>query len=124
MWGNLFAVAAGGAIGAVMRYGVGNVLAARAGFPLATLAVNVTGCLLFGFLALWMSERLPMAVELRAFLLVGVLGAFTTFSAFSGETLLLLQQGDATRALVNVFANVALCLLAAAAGFWLARQAT
>ncbi|MBW3567312.1 MAG: fluoride efflux transporter CrcB [Proteobacteria bacterium] len=120
--GNLAAVAGGGALGALMRYGVGVVLAGRGGFPWATLSVNVIGSLLFGFLAIWLTERMPLAVELRAFVLIGVLGAFTTFSAFSWETLMLLQQGETTRAAMNMFASVMLCILAAAAGIWLARQ--
>lgn len=122
MTGNLLAIAGGGAIGALLRYGVALSLAGRTGFPWATLAVNVSGSLLFGFLAIWLSERLPLAVELRAFLLVGVLGAFTTFSTFSWETLALLQEGGFARAGANLFANVVLCLAAAAAGMWLARQ--
>ncbi len=122
MSANLLAVAGGGAIGAVLRYGVALGLAGRATFPWATLAVNVTGSLAFGFLAIWLGERLPMAAELRAFLLVGVLGAFTTFSAFSWETLALLQNGEMARAGMNVIANVTACIIAAAAGVWLARQ--
>lgn len=122
MTGNLLAIAGGGAVGALLRYGVALSLAGRSGFPWATLAVNVSGSLLFGFLAVWLSERLPLAVELRAFLLVGMLGAFTTFSAFSWETLALLQEGAFVRAGTNVFASVILCVLAAAAGVWLARQ--
>jgi len=122
MVGNLLAVASGGALGAMLRYGVGLSLAGRSGFPWATLAINVSGSLLFGFFALWLSERLPMANEVRAFVLVGVLGAFTTFSTFSWETLALLQQGEMTRAAVNVLTNVLLCIVAAAAGIWLARQ--
>lgn len=121
MLGNLLAVAGGGAIGALLRFGVAAGLA-RAAFPWATLIVNVSGSLAFGLLAVWLSERLPLAAELRAFLLVGVLGAFTTFSAFSWETFALLQQEQFARAGMNVLANVALCLLAVAAGAWLARQ--
>lgn len=122
MFGNLFAVASGGALGALMRYGVGITLAGRGGFPWATLSVNVIGSFLFGFLAIWLMERMPLAVELRAFVLIGVLGAFTTFSAFSWETLMLLQQGETLRAVTNMFASVLLCVLAAATGIWLARQ--
>lgn len=124
MLGNVLVVAAGGAIGAVMRYGVNAGFAGRAAFPWATLAVNISGSLLFGFLAIWLSERLPMAAELRAFALVGVLGAFTTFSTFSFETLALLQEGAIARAAANALASVVLCVLAAAAGVWLARQFT
>lgn len=124
MPGNLLAVAAGGALGALMRYGVGLAFAARGGFPWATLLVNVSGSLAFGFLAIWLSERLPMANELRAFLLVGVLGAFTTFSTLSWETVMFLQQGDSLRALANVAANLFLCVLGATVGIGLARLLT
>lgn len=119
---NVLAIAGGGAIGAVLRYGVALSFGGRGGFPWATLAVNVSGSLLFGFLAVWLSERLPLAVELRAFLLVGVLGAFTTFSTFSWETLALLHAGEFVRAGVNALASVMLCVLAAAAGVAFARQ--
>lgn len=121
MLANVLAVAAGGALGAVLRYGVGLGLAGRSGFPWATLTVNVVGSLLFGFLAIWLSEKLPAANELRAFLLVGVIGAFTTFSAFSWETLVLFEQGDMFRATLNIVGSVMLCVIAAAAGVWLAR---
>ncbi|HEX7048277.1 MAG TPA: fluoride efflux transporter CrcB [Gammaproteobacteria bacterium] len=121
MWGNALAVASGGAIGAVLRYGV-MLAMGRGTFPWGTLLVNVSGSLLFGFLAIWLSERWPLASELRAFLLVGVLGALTTFSTFSWETITLLQEGDVTRAGMNMLANVALCIFAAATGVWLAKQ--
>lgn len=120
-WGNLIAVACGGALGALLRYGAGAMLAGRA-FPWATLAVNVSGSLAFGFFAIWLSERWPLAAELRAFVLVGVLGAFTTFSTFSWETVALLREGDVPGGLVNMAANLALCLVAVIAGAWLARQ--
>lgn len=127
MWGNILVVAAGGAIGAVLRYGA--VIAFGRGafpgtFPWATLLVNVSGSLLFGFFAIWLSERLPLAMELRAFLLIGVLGAFTTFSTFSWETLVLLQEGEMARAGMNMLASVLLCVIGAACGVWLARQFT
>ena len=122
MLANVLAVAAGGALGAVLRYGVSLSLAGRSGFPWATLSVNVVGSLLFGLLIIWMNERMPAANELRAFLLIGVLGAFTTFSTFSWETLVLLEQGAMLRATMNIVGSVMLCVIAAAAGVWLARQ--
>ncbi|HEX6929842.1 MAG TPA: fluoride efflux transporter CrcB [Gammaproteobacteria bacterium] len=123
MWSTLFAVASGGAIGATLRYGAMLALG-RGSFPWATLLVNVSGSLLFGFLAIWLSERWPQAAELRAFWLVGVLGAFTTFSTFSWETVALLQEGEMARAGVNILASISLCVVAAALGMWLARQFT
>lgn len=114
-------VAAGGAFGAVARYGLALGLD-RTVFPWSTLIVNVSGSLLFGFLAIYLSERLPFAADLRAFLLVGVLGGFTTFSTFSWETIALLESGAVGRAGASIVLNVFLCLIAAAAGIWLARQ--
>lgn len=122
MLANVLVVAAGGALGAVLRYGVSLGLAGRSGFPWATLSVNVVGSLLFGLLIVWLNERMPAANELRAFLLVGVLGAFTTFSTFSWETLALFEQGAMLRATMNIVGSVMLCVIAAAAGVWLARQ--
>ena len=122
MLANVLAAAAGGALGAVLRYGVGLGMAGRSGFPWATLSVNVAGSLLFGLLIVWLNERVPAANELRVFLLVGVLGAFTTFSTFSWETLVLLEQGAMLRATMNIVGSVMLCVIAAAAGAWLARQ--
>ena len=121
---NLLAIAAGGALGSVLRYGLGTAVTrwAGSGFPWGTLAVNAMGSFLFGLLAFGLVERLPGESALRAFLLVGLLGAFTTFSTFSFETLGLLQEGEMGRALMNMFASVALCVLLAFAGFALARQ--
>jgi CrcB protein len=125
MWSSFLLVAAGGAIGAVARYGIGLGVARvlfPASFPWATLMVNVSGSLLFGFLAFYLSERLPLAADLRAFLLVGVLGGFTTFSTFSWETLALLETGAFVKAGLNILASVVLCLAAAMLGMLLARQ--
>ena len=111
---NLACVAAGGMLGSLLRYLVARVTPLT-GFPLATLAVNVIGCFVTGLLyALLMQRAADNA--LRLFLLTGVLGGFTTFSAFSLETINLLQDGYPGRALLNVAASVALCLLACLAG--------
>lgn len=109
-----FSIAAGGALGATLRYATALAMHARFGhgFPYGTLTVNVTGCLLMGLLYVLMTERLAAGPELRALLLVGVLGGFTTFSAFSMETLLLIEQGAIAKAGVNMVANVAACLIA------------
>lgn len=109
-----FSIAAGGAMGALARYGVSNGVYALLGrgFPYGTLAVNVLGSLLMGFLYILFIERLNVGGEWRALLLVGGLGAFTTFSTFSLETLNLIQSGEAAKAFVNVFLSVAACLTA------------
>lgn len=117
------AIAIGGAVGALSRYGMALAIG-RGTFPWSTLVVNVSGSLLFGFLAIWLASRLPMATDLRAFVLVGLLGSFTTFSTFSWETMVLLENGAFVKAGLNMFANVTVCLLAVIAGVALARQLT
>ena len=104
----LLFIAAGGALGAVMRFMVSNAVYSVAGrdFPYGTLAVNVLGSLLMGALYVLLVERLTDAIEWRAFLLIGVLGAFTTFSTFSMETVALLEGGEPFRALMNILLSV------------------
>jgi CrcB protein len=121
---SVLAIALGGAAGSVLRYatslGVYGLLG-RA-FPYGTLVVNVVGCLAMGFLYVWLVERSAVSAELRAGLLIGVLGGFTTFSSFSIETLSLLEAGEHVRAALNVLASVVFCLLATWLGLVLARQ--
>ena len=111
-------IALGGAAGSVTRYLLGGVVQRAAGvaFPVGTLMVNVTGSFLAGFLL-----RYFMNVQthpfLRAALVVGFCGGFTTFSAFSSETLGLFEGGEYARAAGYVVASVALSLLAVFAGF-------
>lgn len=120
----ILAIAAGGAGGALLRYwcsqGV-HMLLGR-GFPYGTLTVNVIGSLLMGLLFVLLSERQLVATEWRAFLLIGLLGAFTTFSTFSIETLNLLEQGDVLKAGLNILFSVSLCLIACWTGIILGRQ--
>jgi CrcB protein len=113
---SFFWVAVGGALGSAARYGFAG-LAARwlgATFPWGTLIVNVLGSLLIGFLATLLSPdgRLLASPDARVFVLVGVLGGFTTFSSFSLETLNLARDGEWLWAAVNVVSSVALCLAA------------
>jgi CrcB protein len=109
------AIAAGGALGALLRYWVSNGVYQLLGrdFPYGTLAVNVLGSLAMGLLYVLLLERSAAAPEWRALLLVGVLGAFTTFSTFSLETLNLLQDGALLRASLNITLSVVVCLAAA-----------
>ena len=105
-------VATGGAIGSVLRYSVSLLLAS----PWGTLAVNVVGCLLIGVA----SELVGPA---RLLLVTGLLGGFTTFSAFGNETFAFLRAGDTQGAALNVVANVLVGLLAVGLGQWLAASA-
>ena len=120
----LVAIAAGGAIGAVLRYWISMAVQSRSAsaFPYGTLTVNVVGSLLIGFLYILLIERLAVGPAVRAFMLIGVLGAFTTFSTFSMETLNLMEAGHLGKALVNVLASVIVCVSAAALGVLAARQ--
>lgn len=116
-------VAAGGAVGAAARYGVYAWMAAvgRTAFPWGTLLVNTGGSLLAGVLLVMLTQGHPAQVGARLFLVVGFLGAFTTFSAFSVDTLLLAQAGHWRAALVNVLCNVVLAIAGCVAGALLAR---
>ena len=118
-------VALGSALGGAARYGCAG-LAARwfgASFPWGTLIINVSGSLLIGFLATLMSPdgRLLAAPDMRAFLMIGVLGGFTTFSSFSLETLNLARDGEWLWASANVTLSVVLCLTAVWLGHIAAR---
>ncbi len=114
----LLAIAGGGAVGALLRFWMSTAVYALLGrgFPYGTLAVNVIGSLAMGFLYVWILERVVVAPEWRAALLVGFLGAFTTFSTFAIETFNLLEEGAYTKAFLNALLSVAACIVAAALG--------
>ena len=120
---SLLAVAAGAVLGALLRYLTNVVTQHWLGhrFPWATLTVNLIGCFLAGALLAWLM-RGAISEATRLFWMVGFLGALTTFSAFSVETLALLQSGAAGKALLNVGLNVAGSLIAVVLGFWLVRD--
>ncbi len=120
----VIAIAGGGALGALLRYWVstGTYQLLGRGFPWGTLLVNVLGSLLMGFLFVLFLERSLVSPEVRSALLVGLLGAFTTFSTFSIETLSLLEQANYLKAALNVLASVFLCLGACWLGILLGRQ--
>lgn len=90
-------------------------------FPYGTLFVNVVGSLFMGFLYMLLTSRMELSVVWRAFFLVGLLGAFTTFSTFSMDTLQLLEKGALLKALLNVASNVVICLTAAWIGVMIGR---
>jgi CrcB protein len=118
------AIAAGGALGALLRFWVSSGVYAilGRGFPYGTLAVNVLGSLAMGLLYILLIERLALGAEWRAFVLVGLLGAFTTFSTFSIETLTLIEQAEYLKATANAVISVVACVGAALVGVMLARQ--
>ena len=114
---------AGGAIGTAARHlvneGFGRWLGA--GFPWSTLFVNVVGGLLMGALIEALALRFDGSIELRTFLATGILGGFTTFSAFSMDAVLLMQRGETATAALYIGASVLLSILALLAGLWLTR---
>lgn len=117
-------VGLGGFLGSAGRYLLGGWVQRMApvpGFPWGTLAVNVSGCFLIGLLGGWGDGRQTFGPELRAFLLIGVLGGYTTFSSFAYETLVLTRDGEVLRALLNIGAQVALGLAATWLGYALGR---
>ena len=117
----------GGFIGSAGRYLVGGWVHRAwplSSFPLGTLVVNVSGCFLIGLLAALVEVRQLFGPDLRVFLLIGLLGGFTTFSSFAYETLALLRDAELGRALANVAAQVVLGLGAAWVGYALVRSLT
>ena len=110
----ILAIALGGAMGALLRYWTSTGIYSLVGraFPYGTLVVNVAGSLLMGFLYVLLVERLALGVEWRAALLIGVLGAFTTFSTFSMETFALFEDGEHMKAMMNILLSVSLGLVA------------
>ena len=107
-------VAFAGALGALARYGVGDLISRRfPGFPWGTLVINVTGSFALGALFVILTERTQASPALRSTLMIGFLGAYTTFSTFSLETVRLLEDGSTLAAGLNVLSNVGLGLCAA-----------
>ena len=108
----VFAVACGGAIGAMGRYFISNYFQTVAGntFPLGTLTVNVLGCAILGVLFAALSSVWAPSQEIRAFLTVGMMGAFTTFSAFSLEVVLMIERAQWVLAGTYIIASVVLCV--------------
>jgi CrcB protein len=118
------AVAGGGAAGAALRLWVSSGVHGLLGrdFPYGTLVVNVSGSLAMGLLYVLLLERSAAPPEIRAALLVGLLGAFTTFSTWSLETVNLLAEAEIGKAALNVLLSVALCLGATWLGIVAGRQ--
>ena len=114
----------GGGLGAALRHGVNRLSLAWFGpsFPVGTLFVNVAGCLAMGLLIGILAAMEPVSNNLRLFLATGILGGFTTFSAFSLDALTLYERGQIGLALGYVAASVVLSLAAVAAGFFWSRS--
>lgn len=119
-------VGLGGFIGTIGRYGLGTLVARLKGaalFPLETLAVNVVGCLAIGVLAEVVAARSWVSTDLRAFLFIGVLGGFTTFSTFGFETFALVRDGQVANAALSIALQIVLGIGAVWAGVTVARAA-
>lgn len=102
-------VGLGGFLGAVLRFGTGTLVTRHPppiSFPIGTLLVNWTGCLMIGLVLGIIDVRGSFTTNVRLFMMVGLLGGFTTFSAFGAETLLLWRDGGTVRAALNVLAQV------------------
>ena len=117
-------IAAGGATGALLRFWMSNGIHAwlGRGFPYGTIIVNIFGSLVMGILYVLIVEKMEISAEWRAALIVGLLGAFTTFSAFSLETIHLLEASEFSKAGLNIFLSVSLCISACWLGMILARH--
>ncbi len=116
----LFLIGTGGFIGSILRYllsGYAQHLSKSIQFPFGTLAVNIVGCALVGFLAELADHRSVISGETRAFLTVGLLGGFTTYSAFGNETMNLLRDGEPWLAFGNIIGHIILGLIAVWLGY-------
>ncbi|MEM7069045.1 MAG: fluoride efflux transporter CrcB [Pseudomonadota bacterium] len=120
---NLLFVALGGAIGASLRHlsGMAALRLLGPGFPWGTLIVNVLGSLIMGLFIAWMVKRTGISNEIRLFVATGILGGFTTFSAFSLDVANLFEQGEMTSAAGYILASVSLSVAAVFAGLWFGR---
>jgi CrcB protein len=121
--GILLAVALGGALGSLLRYVVAGAIqsATWPGFPWGIFAVNITGGFVMGIIVELSALKLNLTPEMRAFLTVGILGGYTTFSTFSLDSALLIERGDYTGATLYIAGSALLSILALFAGLWLVR---
>ncbi len=124
MFTTLPLVALGGAIGASLRYlmGMAALRAFGPGFPWGTLLVNLIGCLAMGMLAVLLADK--ASPRLAPFLMTGILGGFTTYSAFALDTVALWQRGDSGTAMTYILATTAGSIAAVLAGMALVRAVT
>ena len=117
------AVAAGGAIGSMFRYGIGQLTINLLGAPtiVSTLAVNVSGSFLLGLFYTLCNDRIVTSIEIRVLIGVGLIGGYTTFSTFSFETIRLLESGESIKALANISGNLLLGISAAYIGIYIGK---
>lgn len=111
---NILLVGIGGALGSISRYLLGTwiqTLSRSLDFPFGTLTVNLIGCFVIGFLSQLAEARGAFTPESRAFVFIGILGGFTTFSSFGNDTINLFREGGSFNALVNIGANVIVGLI-------------
>jgi CrcB protein len=122
-WGVLLGIAVGGAIGSLARHFLSTGIYRMTGttFPWGILIVNVLGGLIMGLVVELGALKLNSSMEMRAFLTTGILGGFTTFSAFSLDTALLIERGEWFSAALYIVASVALSVAALFAGLWVVR---
>ena len=120
---NWLAVAIGGALGSVARYALSSWIfdITSHKFPYATLIVNVAGSFVMGILFVVVVERAALPAEMRSLLMIGFIGAFTTFSAFSLDALGLWQNGHVLMSVIYMITAVILCLVAISTAIWLTR---
>ena len=113
----LVLIALGGAVGSLLRYLIGGTIqrSSASGFPIGTMFVNVAGCFLIGIFVRFLLN-IQESAELRALLVIGFCGGFTTFSTFSFETVGLIEGGEYARAATYVLGSAVLCIVATFAG--------
>jgi CrcB protein len=121
--GILLAVALGGALGSLLRYVVAGFVqsATWPGFPWGIFVVNISGGFAMGIIVELSALKLNLTPEMRAFLTVGILGGYTTFSTFSLDSALLIERGDYSGAAVYIAGSALLSIMALFAGLWLVR---
>lgn len=121
---NLLLVAAGGAIGAALRHlsGIAALRIMGAGFPWGTLFVNVLGSFIMGLFIAWMVKKTGVSNDMRLFVATGILGGFTTFSAFSLDVANMVERGAMGGAFIYIAASVIISLAAVFIGLWFGRS--
>jgi len=119
-----FAIAMGGALGATARFAMSHHVYQWFGrdFAWGTLSVNILGSFIMGLIAVLFVDKFGVSTEWRAFIMVGFLGAFTTFSTFSYETMQYIEVGEINKAFLNIAVSIITCLVAVWLGMLAARQ--